>query len=233
MSEHEQRRAEALALACPAARRVEVIGAHVLYLGDSAEIIPALGRFDALVTDPPYGIKAAGGTGVRAGKKSAIAFADTGWDDCTADDLVAAAQAIAKHHIIWGGNYYHLPPNACWLVWDKLNGATSFADVELAWTNLPGAARKIDHMWNGWHKRGGEKRLHPTQKPVRVMEWCVDRLPKDAASVFDPFMGSGTTAVAAVNTGRHYVGYDTDADYAALAEKRIASERAGHRQSSR
>jgi site-specific DNA-methyltransferase (adenine-specific) len=207
-----------------------------LYLGDCREILPLLGHVDAVVTDPPYGIKEAAGKNASRSKplggyqlkmpgKTIIArdFGNAVWDNQPIDDdLLTAVRAAAKWIIIFGGNYYSLPPSSCWLVWDKLNGDSDFADCELAWTNLPKAVRRIRFMWNGIFRQNGEPRGdHPTQKPVEVMRWCIDRLPPSANTILDPFMGSGTTGVAAVKMGRRFIGIEIKPRYFAIACKRI------------
>jgi DNA modification methylase len=98
---------------------------------------------------------------------------------------------------------------SCWLVWDKLNGDTDFADCELAWTNLPKAVRRIRFLWNGCMRGNGETRGdHPTQKPIQVMSWSLSQLPKSTTTILDPFMGSGTTGVACVRNGLSFVGVE-------------------------
>ena len=182
--------------------RVETIGQCTLYMADCREVLPTLPKVDAVLTDPPYGIgadaqmaKASGfkGGGMMARKSE---YAATNWDaETVSDDLIAQIRDKAKWSVIFGGNYYNLPPTTCWLVWDKeVNG--HFADCELAWTNLPKAVRRIRHMWNGMLRKGQEERHgHPTQKPLEVMTWCLGHIPESKA-ILDPFMGSGTTGVA-------------------------------------
>jgi DNA modification methylase len=136
---------------------------------------------------------------------------------------MTAVRTAGKWAIIFGGNYYSLPPSSCWLVWDKLNGNSDFADCELAWTNLPKAVRRIRFMWNGMFRQNGEGRGdHPTQKPIDVMKWCIERLPDDSRVILDPFMGSGTTGVAAVKLGRKFTGIEIDPKYFDVACRRIA-----------
>jgi site-specific DNA-methyltransferase (adenine-specific)/modification methylase len=130
---------------------------------------------------------------------------------------------LGKTQIIFGGNYYALPPTSCWLVWDKLNGDTDFADCELAWTNMKKAVRRIRFLWNGCVRGNGEKRGdHPTQKPVNVMSWCLAQLPADTRSVLDPFMGSGTTGVACALAGLSFTGIEREERYFEAACRRIA-----------
>ena len=206
--------------------RIETIGDATLYLGDCREILPTLGRVDAVVTDPPYGIGAAryerGGTQHGASVARCRTYEHSAWDDATADEAIEMARAVSEHAIIFGGNYYQLPPSQCWLVWDKLNGENGYADCELAWTNLRKAVRRLRYMWHGMLLAPGEARGdHPTQKPVGVMSWAVQQLPNDAKTILDPFMGSGTTGVAAVQMGRDFIGIEREPKYFDIACRRI------------
>ena len=206
----------------------ERIGGQRLILGDCLEVMPLLGKVDAVVTDPPYGIGVDRAMAANSNKKYGKAAAPkgdyiaSGWDDTPiGKGHIDAIMAAAKSIIIFGGNYFALPPTRCWLVWDKqVNGA--FADCELAWTNLDKPVRKIEWMWNGMLRKNGEKRHgHPTQKPLGVMEWCINHLPKNATTILDPFMGSGTTLVACEKLGRQGIGIELDPDYFAIACKRV------------
>ena len=210
-------------------QRKEVIGDCTLYLGDCMEVMPTLGTVDAVVTDPPYGL---GESGAKSASRDNLANADIyahkNWDNSTADDAVSLAISISNSAIIFGGNYYDLPATSCWLIWDKLNGQSDFADCEMAWTNLPKAVRRLVYRWNGFLRMERDiPREHPTQKPVGVMEWCLGHLPDGTNTVLDPFMGSGTTGVACVKTGRNFVGVELDPDYFDIACKRIEE---AHRQ---
>lgn len=128
---------------------------------------------------------------------------------------------LARWSVVFGGNYYQLPPAKCWLVWDKLNSG-DFADGELAWTNLPGAVRIIQYRWNGMIRQNNEPRGdHPTQKPLGVMRWCLQRLPVGSRSILDPFMGSGTTGVAAIAEGMTFTGIEREVRYFDAACRRI------------
>lgn len=203
--------------------RCERIGDAVLYLGDCREILPLLPKVDAVVTDPPYGIgEAAGRNASRGNLAVAKDFGVASWDDSTADDAVALALTRARWGVVFGGNYYSLPPTSCWLVWDKINGDNDFADCELAWTNLPKAVRRLKYLWNGMLKAPGETRGdHPTQKPIGVMSWVIQQLPADARTILDPFMGSGTTGVACAKLGRKFIGIEMEPKYFDIACKRI------------
>lgn len=203
--------------------RVETIGRAVLHLGDCRDILPTLPKVDAVVTDPPYGIgMAARGTIGSANNAPVKDYGKDEWDNEPIDaDCVALIRSAAPSQIIFGGNFFHLPPTSCWLVWDKENTG-AFADCELAWTNLPKAVRRIRYMWNGMLRANGEERGdHPTQKPIGVMRWCIGHLPEPSQTILDPFMGSGTTGVAAVAMGRDFIGIEREPKYFDIACKRI------------
>lgn len=185
--------------------REEQIGDCRLLLGDCAEILPTLGRFDACVTDPPYGIKEAAGKNASRGNLAvAKDYGDDDWDnEPVPEELIQLIRSKTRWQIIFGGNYYSMPPSSCWLVWDKINGTNDFADCELAWTNLPKAVRRLRFMWNGMLRANNEPRGdHPTQKPVGLMEWCLHQLPDECSTIVDPFAGSGTTGVACAKLGK-------------------------------
>lgn len=193
--------------------REEIIGDCRLLLGDCLEIMPSLGEFDAVVTDPPYGI------GITSSNRLAVSRGMGGksWDDVPAGpEALSAMISKASQQIIWGGNYFDLPPTRCPLVWDKNNAGRDFADFELAWTNLDMVARRI--VFRPMNMDGGK--LHPTQKPVEVMRWCLGFVP-EARAILDPFMGSGTTGVACVKLGRRFTGIEIDPGYFEIACKRI------------
>jgi len=210
--------------------RVEHIGDATLYLGDCLEILPTLGKVDAVITDPPYGIGA--DKNLRANKQnghSAVPSRDYGkgnWDDEPAKQTTLDLfVSIASVSIIWGGNYYSFPPQSCWLVWDKDNGNNGYADCELAWTNMDRAVRKYRHRWQGMlqeNMKNKEERVHPTQKPIPLMAWCIEL--SGCETILDPFMGSGTTGVAALRLGRKFIGIEIDEKYFDIACKRIDSE---------
>jgi DNA modification methylase len=200
--------------------RIETIAEGVtLYLGDCREILPTLGKFDAVVTDPPYGINAAR---TRNSQKNGWRDYDApGWDvERPPADLIRQILDAARHAIVWGGNYFTdaLPPSSKWLSWDKGQTDFSLADFELAWCSFDGAARRILLPRSVALQDGKE---HPTQKPVEVMRWCIDKLPDGSLSILDPFMGSGTTGVAAVNLGKDFAGIEMVPKYFDIACRRI------------
>ena len=211
--------------------RVEQIGDCTLALGDCLEILPTLGKFDLLLTDPPYGIgessskvssrqRRPGGT--SKAKADQRDYGEFEWDrERPTDATIRQILKKTRWAAIFGGNYFSLPPSSCWLVWDKLNGGNDFSDCELAWTNWPKAVRRIQWRWNGMIRQGNEERFHPTQKPLAVMKWVLELCPQPARTVIDPFAGSGTTGVACVELGRKFVGIEIDPVYFDIACRRI------------
>lgn len=203
----------------------ERIGGQRLILGDCLAVMPTLGRFDAVVTDPPYGIGESHKKNLSRHKLSeCTVYAGGDFDHQPASaEQIEAIRSLSDKQIIWGGNYFDLPPSKCWLVWDKQNGASDFADCELAWTNMNRAVRRIYWQWSGMIRKGearGVKRVHLTQKPLEVMEWCLGFLP-DAKTILDPFMGSGTTLVACQRMGRAGTGIELDPEYFEISCKRV------------
>lgn len=204
--------------------RIETIGRATLYLGDCREVLPTLGKVDAVVTDPPYGIAAAKRGTIGTSKNAKVKdYGAADWDnEPIAADLLGQIKASGQWNIIFGGNYYDCPPTSCWLVWDKCNTG-DFADCELAWTNLPKAVRRIRYLWNGMiRERGAQRGDHPTQKPLEVMRWCLSHLPEPSETVLDPFMGSGTTGVAAIQMGKSFIGIEREERYFDAACRRIS-----------
>jgi DNA modification methylase len=199
-----------------------------IYHGDAARILPHLSPVDLLLTDPPYGIGEARKNHKSRGKLAeARDYGKADWDDAPPPAwLIEQARALARWQCLFGGNYFHLPPSKCWLVWDKENGTNDFADCELAWTNYPQAVRKLTYRWNGMLQEPGmpkEFRQHPTQKPEPVMRWALLQAP-ESRTILDPFMGSGTTLVAAKRLGRACVGIEREERYCEIAAKRLAQE---------
>jgi DNA modification methylase len=224
------------------------IGPHRLLCGDSTVITDVdklMGgkKADMVFTDPPYGISIVSGSKIGGDKPfgskkkrgtdgssnivKANNYAPIAGDD-SIDIAIEAIQIIhaldPKVQIIWGGNYYanHLPNSSCWLVWDKKNSG-NFADCELAWTNQKTAVRLFSHMWNGMIKESehGQKRVHPTQKPVALAEWVFLEYGKEGDAVIDLFLGSGSTMVAAHKTNRICYGMELSPQYCDVIVKRM------------
>lgn len=189
--------------------RIETIGLATLYLGDCREILPTLAPCDLILTDPPYGIGIAANPVRQAHERME-------WDaEAPAAWLFGLMQEKAKNLIVWGGNYFPLPPSPTFLVWDKMQPENfSLAMCEQAWCSFKKPAKMHRLSVTSYEKE------HPTQKPVRLMEWCIDHAP-EAETICDPYMGSGTTGVAAVKMGRTFIGIEREPKYFDIACKRI------------
>ena len=206
--------------------REERIGGQRLILGDCLAVMPLLGKVDAVVTDPPYGIfKKTSGDGKMFGKETIYSIDDKAaqWDQMPPIEIFQMIMSAPKY-VIWGGNYLAdiLGASAGVLIWYKRTGGNSYADAELAWTNVTKTSRLFDHQWCGAFKDSerGQRAIHPTQKPIALMEWCLGFLP-DAQTILDPFMGSGTTLVACQRLGRSGTGIELDPDYFDIACRRV------------
>ncbi len=204
--------------------------AVTIYHGDCREILPSLPKVDLVLTDPPYGIKAAspkrGGTQHGQSLTQSREYGPSRWDDNRIEWILEII--IGHSNIVWGGNYYAdiLGASRGWLVWDKETGNNGYADCELAWTDLDMAVRMVRHQWKGMFKKesdDGDNRVHPTQKPVDVMKWCLGFVP-DAETIIDPFMGSGTTLRAAKDLGRKAIGIELEERYCEIAARRMQQE---------
>ena len=206
--------------------REVIIGNARLLLGDCREILPTLPKVDAVITDPPYGIGMDGG---NVGYKGFNDFERLGWDAAPPDaELLKAVIAAGDKAILWGGNYFGLPGTRCYLVWDKGAGFKnrSYAEAELAWASFDANVRvfSYDPLANGDYKG----KSHPTQKPVRLMEWCIAQA-GSPQTVLDPFMGSGSTGVACHNLGRSFIGIEREPKYFEIACRRIEQAQAQER----
>lgn len=201
-----------------------------LYCGDCREVLPLLrcpnttycleacdGRCAglAVLTDPPYGLGDLwrGGTWFTRG----VYNDSVSWDTEAPHEIVAALLARHEPTVMWGGNYFAVPPSRCWLAWMKTNAVPTMADFEIAWTNLDRPSAAYSRPCNGW------RRDHPTEKPLDLIQWAAGFLPSDRA-LLDPFAGSGTTLVAAKNLGRRAIGIEIEPRYCEIAVKRLRQE---------
>ena len=187
-------------------------GSVTIYHGDCRELLPGEpGQYDALVTDPPYGI----GLAANPFRQK---FERSDWDDQPVDrELLEAFIAITEEAVIWGGNYFGLPPHQRFLVWDKIQSPDfTSAMCEQAWTNLGGPAKLCRLKVTSYEKQ------HPTQKPVEVMRWCLGFT--EGETILDPFMGSGTTLRAAKDLGRKAIGIELEERYCEIAAERCSQE---------
>jgi site-specific DNA-methyltransferase (adenine-specific) len=204
------------------------------YLGDCLEIMPTLEqKFDLVLTDPPYGICEAKGKnksrGVFAVSKD---YGYLNWDDkIPCKEIFDLMFEISNNQIIFGGNYFveYLKNSPCWIVWDKDNGNTDFADSELAWTSFKSAVRNFKWKWQGMLQqdmKNKEERFHPTQKPIGLFSLILNKYSEVNQTIFDPFGGSGTTALACIKTNRRFVVIEKEPAYFDIICKRIKEEEA-------
>ncbi len=187
-------------------------GSVTLYHANCEDVLPAIGHCDLLLTDPPYGIgeRMQGGTWGAAAK-----YADfRQWDQAPPQTLLEAMIAKCDNSIIWGGNYFLLPPSRCWLVWRKINAVPTMAGAELAWTDFDKPVKAMD-LPVGQHNSG-----HPTEKPISLIRWCLSMAPT-AQTVLDPFAGSGTTGVACKLEGRKAILIEANERYCEIAAERL------------
>lgn len=200
-----------------------IIGDCQLYLGDCRDILPTLPKVDAVITDPPYGINYKPEGGGKVKKNFTNADRVFGDDEPFDPSILMGLGAIS---IIWGGSNFafRLPSTRCWLVWDKKCGiyeTNQFSDCEIAWTTKDSPIKIFRHRWTGYHRDGQDQgNHHPTQKPIELMRWCIEQA-GNPKTILDPFMGSGTTGVAAVQMGRSFIGIERESKYFDIACKRI------------
>lgn len=197
-------------------------GTVTIYHGDCREILSGL-AYDCVVTDPPYGIGFAAQptkwqrrTKIQGGRVAGGQASK--WDDRTVDTLVVELAADPRPTIIWGGNYYALPPRKGWLCWTKPDAPPSMGGFELAWTNLDRVTRFLSCSIS---QTNPERLGHPTQKPEKVIAWCLGFV---SGVVCDPFMGSGTTLRCAKNLGMRAIGIETEEKYCEMAARRMSQQ---------
>jgi DNA modification methylase len=194
-------------------RRKEQIGDCTLYLGDCLEILPTLGKVDAVVTDPPYGVGHEKAGAVRRYKIIKEISGDAAPPD--------VSMLLQWPCVLWGGNNFDLPRSTGWLVWDKTHGELcQHSQAEIAWSNVTRTVRLHREAYHGF-MRERDGWFHPTQKPPGLMRWCLGFMP-DAGTILDPFMGSGTTGVACVQLGRKFIGIEIEECYFDIACERIS-----------
>jgi site-specific DNA-methyltransferase (adenine-specific) len=197
-------------------------GGITIYHGDCREVLPTLEKVDLVLTDPPYGI----GYDRNKKHKGSVAHGTVYGDDKPFDP---AFLLDMKNLILWGANCYasRLPDSATWLAWHKTftdNSSGQTADFELAWTNCVKRSRLYSHLWAGCYRATEPGQFfHPTQKPIALMTWCLQLVPQ-AKRIIDPFMGSGSTLVAAKNLGRFCTGIEIEERYCEIAAKRLGQE---------
>lgn len=183
---------------------------------------------DLVLTDPPYGIGVAK-TGFVGGCKLAPVkdYGKQKWDNKIPDkNYFNEMKRISKNQIIFGGNYFveYLYNSSCWIVWDKNRSEANFADCELAWTSFKSPVKRVRFKWDGMlqgNMKEKEKRYHPTQKPVSMLAWIIRKYSDKNDVICDPFLGSGSTAIACKQEKRNFIGIEINEEYYNIAKKRI------------
>ena len=210
-----------------------VLEAGNIYCGDCLELMRAMpdNSVDLVLTDPPYGINVIGGNksfGSIGGNN--IVKANL-YEPIINDNIkidLSELFRIAENQIIFGGNYFDLPISKGWIVWDKKlknDWDDNFSDGELAWTSFNRPLKIFHKLYMGCVQDGQrEIRQHPTQKPVELIAWILGNYSQPNDLILDPFIGSGTTAIAAIRTNRRYIGIDIEQKYVDIANKRIGYE---------
>jgi site-specific DNA-methyltransferase (adenine-specific) len=191
-----------------------------LRLGDCMNLMREYpdGHFDLAIVDPPYGIGEDGGKFRGRKGQGHRVLPKKGWDkEPPSPEYFEELIRVSKNQIIWGGNYFSLPPSRCWLFWDKLMGG-DFADGELAWTSMDRVVKKFTKC----NKDHGH--IHPTQKPVKLYDWLLVNYAKPSDRILDTHLGSGSIAIACHYREHHLTACEIDPDYYAAAMERIERE---------
>jgi site-specific DNA-methyltransferase (adenine-specific) len=174
------------------------------------------------VVDPPYGIgeslkKRENTTSEKWKAPTKKTHNPKDWDKSAPDkSYFDELIRVSKNQIVWGANHFisRLPyDSSCWLVWDKKNGESDFADCELAWTSFDKAVRKFEWLWNGFQKQKPETRIHPTQKPVALYDWIFHNYAKEGDLILDTHLGSQSSRISANKAGLDFVGFEIDKEY--------------------
>jgi site-specific DNA-methyltransferase (adenine-specific) len=187
-------------------------------------------EFDLAIVDPPYGIKEDGAKNHRRGDRAKPKqYISKNWDTKPmSKEYFIELQRVSKNQIIFGANHFieNIPKanSSCWIVWNKENGLTDFADCELAYASFKTAVRMFSFMWNGMRQgnmKNKERRIHPTQKPVALYLWLLQKYAQPGDKILDTHLGSGSSAIAAHDLGFDFVGYELDTEYFEAAQERL------------
>jgi|TARA_R110002072_G_scaffold15680_4_gene62243 DNA modification methylase len=195
-------------------KRKEIIGDCTLYLGDCLEIMPLIDKVDAVVTDPPFGV---GNFIQSTGNKRGQAVT---WNECVpSQKYFLQINRLSKHRVIWGANYMNCFEGKGALVWIKNQPMPDFSKAEIASVSWGNKVEILNYTWTNFVNT--KVTTHPCERPVRLYEWCIEQIPNKPCSILDPFMGSGSSAIACVNLGRKFIGIELNEDYFNIACERI------------
>jgi len=195
-------------------RKKVVIGAATLLLGDCMDILPTLGKVDAVITDPPFGVgNFVQTTGNIRGE--AVEWNEHG----PSDEFFRLIKEVSRHRVVWGANYFNCFEGAGGLVWVKNQPMPNMSKAEMASTSWGNKVELINLTWTNYVNT--KESAHPCERPVGLYKWCIEQVPKQPQTILDPFMGSGTTGVAAIQLGRKFIGIEREPKYFDIACKRI------------
>ena len=183
-------------------------------------------HFDLAIVDPPYGIGAGSKKFINrntANKKAESFYRDNDWDIKPHASYWNELKRVSKKYIVWGGNYFidNLEPSRCYIVWDKKTGDNSYADCELALTNIDANARIYTKFWLGAHANNGTERIHPTEKPINLYSFILQNFAKEGDKILDTHLGSGSIAIACHDYGFDLTACELDKEYFDKAMQRI------------
>jgi len=207
---------------------MEKLGKITLYNCDCMEVMKTFKdkEFDLAIVDPPYGI-GAGGKNFKSGTSSNTKiYRDIDWDSgIPSKEYFEELKRVSKNQIVWGGNYFfeHLGNCRCFIFWDKNQPMDNYADGELAWTSFDKVAKKYNKDWFGGlaKEKNQRQRIHPTQKPVQLYKWILNKYAKAGDTILDTHLGSGSSAIAAHDGGFEFTGIELDEEYYNAAKERI------------
>jgi site-specific DNA-methyltransferase (adenine-specific) len=205
-----------------------------LYNQDCMEAMAKMkdNEFDLAIVDPPYGIGWDGDNLEKFNSKPCKTwegakpkgYKKKNWDSSIPKkEYFEELLRVSKHCIIWGGNYFtsHLPPSGHWIIWDKMVSMPTFSKGEMAWANIKNSLDIFSFLWAGYRKGEECNRIHPTQKPVALYTWLLDKYAQKGWKILDTHLGSGSSAIAAHNMGYDFVGYELDNEYFLAAQNRL------------
>tara|TARA_R110000868_G_scaffold309716_3_gene570972 strand:- start:684 stop:1340 length:657 start_codon:yes stop_codon:yes gene_type:complete len=191
-----------------------IIGDATLYLGDCMEVLPTLGKVDAVITDPPFGV----GNFVQISgnvRGEAVTWNESG----PSADFFQILKEKSTHRVIWGANYFNCFEGAGGLVWVKNQPMPNMSKAEMASISWGNKVELISLTWTNYVNT--KESSHPCERPVGLYKWCIEQVPKQPQTILDPFMGSGSTGVAAIQLGRSFIGIEREPKYFDIACQRI------------
>lgn len=197
-------------------KRDETIGTARMILGDCMDLMAGLPdkAFELAIVDPPYGINIAKEKPRKSGRWNYI---PKQWDNATPkQEYFDELSRVSKNQIIWGGNYFPLPPSRCWIIWDKQQPVDNFADGEMAWTNFDEVVSFFRYSFSA-----NKDKIHPTQKPVALYKWLLSKYAKPGDKILDTHGGSGSSAIACIDSGYQMTWIEKDEDYYDAAVNRV------------